>query len=295
MEGGNPPKFNSTWLIFIPSVFICLLPFFTAISYVIRLFIRSGGIKITPEMYREDEQLKYLSEKAAHWVLISLLTWITVFLLIASISISLMVKEHIQKGSKLITNGQPINLSPGSESYTLLSILDFLIQYLFPIPLLALLLGVITVIILLVRKRPNNQMKSPKKIRVLAITSIAAFVLPTLLIFILSFPFISIVRRELKSYLRELSPKASVIVNGEQVKNPHLIIEELKKLKSFWAHHSHPEHYFRLEISDVNDGLTLYTARDSNRPNEYWIFYPGFDYSYSNEIGRITTSVFDDY
>jgi hypothetical protein len=51
----------------------------------------------------------------------------------------------------------------------------------------------------------------------------------------------------------------------------------------------------RVDIESEKGNLTLELGRDSGYAQEYWVFYPKYHVTSNNEIGRVTTPVFDDY
>jgi hypothetical protein len=102
-------------------------------------------------------------------------------------------------------------------------------------------------------------------------------------------------RRDILGFMQNLSGNYTVYVNHQAVREPEKIISSLKEIAPYWAHHSHPTTRIRVDIdSDARD-LTLELGRDSGNPQEYWVFYSGHSVTSNNEIGRITTSAFDEY
>lgn len=102
-------------------------------------------------------------------------------------------------------------------------------------------------------------------------------------------------RRDVLSFLQNLSGSYTVYVNHQEVRESEKIISSLKEIAPYWAHHSSPTTRIRVDIhSDMRD-LTLELGRDSGNPQEYWVFYLGHSVTSDNEIGRITTSAFDEY
>src|SRR5687767_10623748 len=102
-------------------------------------------------------------------------------------------------------------------------------------------------------------------------------------------------RRDVLSFLQNLSGNYTVYVNHQEVRESEKIISSLKEIAPYWAHHSSPTTRIRVDIhSDMRD-LTLELGRDSGNPQEYWVFYSGHSVTSDNEIGRITTSAFDEY
>jgi hypothetical protein len=101
--------------------------------------------------------------------------------------------------------------------------------------------------------------------------------------------------RDAVNHIRSLSGNYVVYVEGRQVRDSDKLISALKEIAPYAAHHSHPTKRIRVEIrGDVRE-LTLELGRDSDRPQEYWVFYPQFGVTSSSEIGRITTAALDEY
>lgn len=95
--------------------------------------------------------------------------------------------------------------------------------------------------------------------------------------------------------IRSLSGNYVVYVDGRQIRDSDKLISALKEIAPYAAHHSHPIKRIRVEIRGDATDLTLELGRDSDRPEEYWVFYPRFGVTSNNEIGRITTSALDEY
>ena len=102
-------------------------------------------------------------------------------------------------------------------------------------------------------------------------------------------------RRDVLSFLQNLSGNYTVYVNHREVRESEKIISSLKEIAPYWAHHSHPTKRIRVYIRSDGRDLTLELGRDSGKPQEYWVFYSGHSVTSENEIGRITTSAFDEY
>ena len=104
-----------------------------------------------------------------------------------------------------------------------------------------------------------------------------------------------IVRREVKTFLNNVSSNAVVEINKQQIENKVQVIEELIKVAPLTAHHSHSTKRIHINIIDGDEGLVIELGRDSSRDQEYWVFYLGYGETYVNEIGRITTNLFDNF
>jgi hypothetical protein len=96
----------------------------------------------------------------------------------------------------------------------------------------------------------------------------------------------------------EIRPKLfsnieSVSVNGGTVGDKNALIRALRETNSISSHHSHPTTEYRVTLSTSRGSLYLRLCRDSDNPTEYWVFYPGFHVTESNEVGRTFTDVLD--
>lgn len=86
-----------------------------------------------------------------------------------------------------------------------------------------------------------------------------------------------------------------VSVNGTPYPDAKQILLTLRSLHWIPAHHSNPTKHITIEIFQNSGRLVLWLARDSANPREYWVFYPKYRITASNEIGRVVTSLFDEY
>lgn len=102
-------------------------------------------------------------------------------------------------------------------------------------------------------------------------------------------------RGEALNFLQSLPENYTVYVNQKQVPDPEKMISSLQEITPYWAHHSHPTTRIRVEVRSDARELTLELGRDSDNPQEYWVFYLAHGVTANNEIGRITTSAFDEY
>jgi hypothetical protein len=84
-------------------------------------------------------------------------------------------------------------------------------------------------------------------------------------------------------------------VNERPASNGAAIVETLRGLRSYHAHHSHATTRIRVEIRGPQTSLVLDLGCDSDLPNEYWVFSPVSFITSSNEIGKIRTALFDRY
>jgi hypothetical protein len=102
-------------------------------------------------------------------------------------------------------------------------------------------------------------------------------------------------RHDALNFLQSLPENYTVYVNQQEVRDPDKMISSLRKIAPYWAHHSHPTTKIRVDVRGSVRDLTLELGRDSDDPQEYWVFYSQHSVTANNEIGRITTSAFDEY
>jgi hypothetical protein len=102
-------------------------------------------------------------------------------------------------------------------------------------------------------------------------------------------------RAEALNFLRDLSGNYIVYVDSRPAKNPDAVIAALKTIGPVMGHHSHPTKMIHVDIQTANGGISLVLGRDSGYAQEYWVFYPKYRITSNNEIGRVTTPLFDDY
>src|ERR1044071_1433861 len=124
--------------------------------------------------------------------------------------------------------------------------------------------------------------------------SVSFFLVSALTAIVLATVMTTYARHDALNFIQGLSGNYKVYINRQQVQEPDKIISALKEIRPYSGHHSHPTKRIRIDIlSDARD-LTLELGRDSDRPQEDWVFYSQEGVTSNNEIGRITTSAFDD-
>ncbi len=101
-------------------------------------------------------------------------------------------------------------------------------------------------------------------------------------------------RHEVFSYLNGLET-AEVSINGERVTDPEGVLDMLRSMYGYWAHHTHPQGRILIDIRSDRGELVIRLGRDSGRPDEYWVYYPNYHVSDIDEIDRIRTSLLDKY
>ncbi len=126
------------------------------------------------------------------------------------------------------------------------------------------------------------------------VKSVIFFVGPIILAMVIAQIVTSYGRYEVLSFLRELSGDYKIYINAKPSHQPQRIAAALKEVAPQWGHHSHPTKMIAVEIQSDKGSLTLELGRDSGYAQEYWVFYPKYGITSNNEIGRVTTSVFDE-
>jgi hypothetical protein len=102
-------------------------------------------------------------------------------------------------------------------------------------------------------------------------------------------------RVEAFGFLSSLPASYTVTANGAPVSHPSTLVAALHSAASVLGHHSHPTKTIHVRVEANGQAITFNLGRDSQNPQEYWVFYPKYRVSSMNEIGRITTDALDGY
>ena len=145
------------------------------------------------------------------------------------------------------------------------------------------------------RKRSRAAFPASRAAVEFPIKSVALFVTPILVVAATATVATTISRQAALSFLQQPADRLHVYVNGRPVQNGDEVVYSLRRITTYWAHHSHPTTRIRVEIRDSERSLVLELGRDSAVPREYWVFCPSTGIASSNEIGRLTSSLFDGY
>ena len=102
-------------------------------------------------------------------------------------------------------------------------------------------------------------------------------------------------RKEFKNILNQ--ENLTLNINGTELKHGDKLemIQILKSINKVPAHHSHPTSEIIIEIEHNGNKSNLYLNKDSERQNEYWVYWDKYQLSSSNEIGRITNEKLKNY
>jgi amino acid transporter len=317
IHGPNRGEEESFWFIFLPGIALCILPWAKVASLGIQTLFEAGSLMITKSMYESNPRLAELRDKGKKWGIIAVLTWIVLFftMMIGVGILNAGKSEHRPKpdnvsdktsnryseveyhrmAAQTRVNNIPPPFIENSAANQRLRFYDNLINRLFLLPFLAMLAGIIYLVRYLIGKWWKKENKIPLVWKIVPVLIVACFVLPIMAIFAIAVPMKSTVRAESLRFLKSVTGNVTVIVNGKTVDMPRDIVAELKKLAKIPAHHSSPMQRICVQVVDANYSLTFELGRDSKRPSEYWVFYPGYDLTALNEIGRVTTTIFDDY
>jgi hypothetical protein len=83
-----------------------------------------------------------------------------------------------------------------------------------------------------------------------------------------------------------------VFVKGTEPADQESVLAALRSIDLGLGHHSHPLGRFKVEISSGAGRVLLELARDSDRPDEYWVYMPGYWVQDNLDIGQLTSPVF---
>ena len=162
----------------------------------------------------------------------------------------------------------------------------------FAATLIALPFFVVNVVIYNTRQ-PVNSVAAAQ--RGFPIKSVSFFLVSVITTIVVAGVMTTYARREALNFIQSLSGNYTVYVNEQEVRDSEKLISALKEIRPYWAHHSHPTKRIRVLIRSDEKYLTLELGRDSDNPREYWVFSLAQEVTSNNEIGRITTTAFDEY
>ena len=140
----------------------------------------------------------------------------------------------------------------------------------------------------------NKSRRAPVPAKV-PVKSVLFFVAPIVIAIAIAEIVAARSRVEALNFLRDVSGNYKVYVNSQMAGDPAGIVSALKTTAPELAHHSHSTRMIRVDIETDKGTLTLQLGRDSGHAQEYWVFYPKYRITSNNEIGRVTTPLFDEY
>ncbi len=126
------------------------------------------------------------------------------------------------------------------------------------------------------------------------VISIGLFAVPILLVFAVVNVISAAARSEVRTIL-DGAEDAEVSINGVVVADPAPVLNALRSMTWMSAHHSFPTTRVHVVVRSTKGKLAVDLGRDSHQPQEYWVFYPGYGATTTNEIDRIVSSAFDAY
>ena len=102
--------------------------------------------------------------------------------------------------------------------------------------------------------------------------------------------------RARKQLLAVIAESASVTMNGEKLADPAVVLSALRGLTHVPAHHSAPGRPIHIEVQGRPDTISIILARDSERPQEFWVYRAGANWNrdpLGQDAGRIVSAKLD--
>lgn len=90
--------------------------------------------------------------------------------------------------------------------------------------------------------------------------------------------------------MADAAEAVGVNVNGKHVPDPSVLLIALREVGHIPAHHSSPTMPIRVDLLIGADTTPLVLARDSQQPDEFWVYRPGPNWHndpLGQEAGRI--------
>lgn len=120
-----------------------------------------------------------------------------------------------------------------------------------------------------------------------------------LLTWIIGFGSFSLVETRAKNELINIltNEHVNLTIIGKQLtqKDELELLNILKTIKHIPAHHSHPTEELIIQLKFDNHMSNIYLNMDSERKDEYWVYWDKYTVSNSNEIGRIKNGTLKKY
>lgn len=85
----------------------------------------------------------------------------------------------------------------------------------------------------------------------------------------------------------------SVAVDGTPFAVTDDFVAQIKDPRHLFAHHSHPTKALHVRLTGANGTLDVVLSRDSGDRHEYWLLYPRYSMTASNDVGRVITNRLD--
>lgn len=108
-------------------------------------------------------------------------------------------------------------------------------------------------------------------------------------IFLITFVFINFDTKLAKNKLNSILMEEiySLDINGNNLNSKNSLLVAIKDMCNRPPHHSHTIKKLTLTIKTSTESFDLELLRDSQDPNEYWVYFPKYSRS---AIGRICTN-----
>ncbi|TXF79589.1 hypothetical protein [Chryseobacterium sp.] len=143
----------------------------------------------------------------------------------------------------------------------------------------------------------SNVLKSlkinSKKIQIIGFILIGQLFIVGLILVLLQSIILNEIRNEFIRILE--SPKTQIVQTDKNfgIFTSDELKVELIKIKEYSPHHSGTSNEMKLKLVNPDNNFNIKVFRDSQNPNEYWIFTDKYWFgSKDEEIGRITTNKF---
>jgi len=92
-------------------------------------------------------------------------------------------------------------------------------------------------------------------------------------------------QRAQRELLGAVSRASIVVVNGQPIPEAAVALAAFRGIRHVPSHHSGPTSPIHIELRDGRTSTAITIARDSDRPNEFWVYLPGANW-HNNALGR---------
>lgn len=134
---------------------------------------------------------------------------------------------------------------------------------------------------------------SKKQIKYFGIGLIGHMFLCGLILTLLNNIFLSRAKHQLVKILTDSTLTIKICNENASAEDQKILLSEIRLLREIPRHHSQPLDTIPLEILQDKNNLKLRIQRDSDRADEYWIYWDRYKISSDNAIGYIQTRKFD--
>lgn len=115
---------------------------------------------------------------------------------------------------------------------------------------------------------------------------------------LLGLGMIELVKWHVRSVAGELlaaDASPALMINGSPAAQPEPLLEALRSLRYIGPHRSSRTRRILVDIVSDKGLLRLELARDSQRPDEYWVMAPKYWTTATSDAARVQTRAFDQY